>query len=212
MKVVCLSKMSMLHAAALLSAVLLLNGCVTQPAVPQDYFYRLPDLQPPESGVKKSFSGLLLVEELQAEGVYRERPLLYVNSQRPLEVLQYHYRHWAQTPTQLIQDSLVEYLRRAHIATRVERNSIGNNPEIVISGRLEKFEQFVQPTGAIAVVAMEVEYRTKTPQGLRTQIKVYENKVKADGPAIHDSVIAFGNALQHIYDNILADLSTMAVE
>lgn len=202
-----------LHVAGFLAAAaLLLNGCVNQPAVPEDYFYRLPELQPGKPRDSTLFNGLLLVDEFQAEGVYRERPILYVDSKRPLEVLQYHYRHWIQTPSQLIQDNLVEYLRGANIATRVERYSSGKSGEMLIGGRLQKFEQRVQSNGATAVVAIEIVFRRKTPQGTIKQIRNYEDKVMAEGPTMHDSVVAFGKAMQHIYDRMLADLNAMTTE
>ena len=195
-----------------MAGALLLNGCVTQSAVPQDYFYRLPDLQPATPRATKLFNGTLLVDEPQAEGVYRERPILYVDSQRPLELVQYHYRHWLQTPSHLIQDNLVDYLRRANVATRVERYSSGGGGDLVISGRLEKFEQFVQPGGSTSVVELELEFRWKTPQGIKKQTRTYENQVMADGADINDSAVAFGKALQHIYDKMLVDLNTITAE
>jgi ABC-type uncharacterized transport system auxiliary subunit len=201
-----------IYAVGLLVAMVLLNGCVSQETVPQDYFYRLPDMRPSAPHGAKLFNGVLLVGELQAEGVYRERPILYVNSKRPLEVVQYHYRHWMQTPSQLIQDGLVEYLRRANIATKVERYTGDSNGDMLIRGRLRKFEQLVQPNGAAAVVAIEVEFRQKTSHGENRQTRVYEKKVMAEGPTIHDSVVAFGKAVGNIYDKMLADLNAMALE
>ena len=198
-----------IRTVGILAVALLLNACVNQPSVPQDYFYRLPELHPSVPHQQTLINGLLLVDELQADGVYRERPLLYVDGQRPLEVVQYHYRHWVQTPSQIIQDNLLEYLREANVADKVERYTSGNSPDLLITGRLQKFEQFVQQTGSTAVVAMEIEFRKKTPQGTVKESREYETKVMADGSSIHDSVIAFGNALQQIYDKILADLDTM---
>lgn len=209
MRVKRLRRFLTIHAMGIFSAMLLLNGCVNQPAVPQDYFYRLPELKPRTPDAINLINGVLSVDELQAEGVYRERPILYVDSQRPLEVVQYHYRHWMQTPSQLIQDNLVEFLRQANVASRVERYSGDSSAALRISGRLQKFEQWVQPSGATAVVEMEIELRLKTPQGTKKQTRIYQDKVMAEGPAIHDSVAAFGQALQHIYDKLLADLNAM---
>jgi ABC-type uncharacterized transport system auxiliary subunit len=196
--------------AGVVVVAMTLGGCVSQETVPQDYFYRLPDLHPSAPRQAKLFNGVLQVDELHAEGVYRERPLLYVDAKRPLEVLQYHYRHWIQVPSQLIQENLIEYLRQANVAARVERYSSDSQRDMLIGGRLQKFEQLVKPAGATAVVAMEIDFRRNTSQGTLKQTKIYEHKVMAQGPTIHDSVIAFGKALQLIYDDILADLGTLA--
>jgi ABC-type uncharacterized transport system auxiliary subunit len=194
---------------SLILLILIVNGCVSQPAVPQDFFYRLPPLHPHSPLTEKVVDGTAAVDQLQAEGVYRERPLLYVDAQRPLEVLQYHYRHWIQIPSQLIQDNLVEYLREANIADRVERYNSGQRPNLLIKGRLLKFERRVEETRATAVVEMEIEFRQKTAQGTRKITKVYNSEVPAEGPAIHDSVAAFGEALRQIYATMLSDLNSL---
>jgi ABC-type uncharacterized transport system auxiliary subunit len=190
--------------------MLLVSGCVSQPAVPQDFFYRLPLLHPDSPLAEKVVDGTAAVDQLEAEGVYRERPLLYVDAQRPLEVVQYHYRHWIKIPSQLIQDNLVDYLREANIADRVERYTGGQRPDLLIKGRLQKFERRVEETHATAVVEMEIEFRQKTPRGVRKITKVYSSEVPAQGSAIHDSVEAFGEALRQIYDTMLSDLNSLS--
>jgi ABC-type uncharacterized transport system auxiliary subunit len=189
--------------------ILILSGCVSQSSVPQDYFYRLPSAHPAAPLEAKLTDGTASVDQLDADGVYRERPLLYVDAQRPLEVLQYHYRHWIQIPSQLIQDNMVDYFREANIAERVERYSSGRRTGLLIKGRLQKFERRVEASRAVAVVEMEIEYRKKTDQGVVKNIKIYNSEVPAQGNTIHDTVTAFGDALQQIYDTMLGDLKNL---
>ena len=193
-----------------LAVLLCVNGCVSQPAVPQDYFYRLPAVYPAAPLKTKLINGTVAVDQLEADGVYRERPLLYVDAQRPLEVLQYNYRHWIQTPSQLIQDNMVDYLREANLADKIERRSSGRRPELLIQGRLQKFERLVEEKSATAVVEMEIEFRKTSPQGMVKLTKVYTSQGSAQGPSIHQTVAAFGEALQRIYDKILSDLASMS--
>ena len=193
------------------SSVLLLgSGCIGQNAVPQDYFYRLPTIHPKSPLHSTLINGAVAVDQFDADGVYRERPLLYVDAQRPLEVMQYHYRHWIQTPSQLVQESVVDYLREANIADSVERFSRGGRKDLLIKGRLQKFERLVQADRYFAVVEMEMQFRKKTPQGTIEHIEKYKSQVSAHGPTIHDSVAAFGEALQEIYDKMLNDLNYMS--
>ena len=203
------SNLIRLAAVSLLPAMLLINGCVSQPAVPQDYFYRLPAIHPESAVDTKPVNGTIAVDQLDADGVYRERPILYVEAQRPLEVLQYHYRHWIQIPSQLIQDNLVDYLREANVADTVERYSSGRGQALLIKGRLHKFERLVETDHFSAVVKLEIEFRKKTQQEMLKLTKVYESQVSAQGPTIHDSVTAFGEALQQIYAKMLKDLAGM---
>lgn len=185
---------------------LFVNGCVSQPAVPQDYFYRLPTVHPAAPSQTPLVNGSVAVDQLNADGVYRERPLLYVDAARPLEVLQYHYRHWIQVPASLIQDNMVDYLREANIADRVERYSSGRRADLVIGGRLQRFERVVEQERATAVVELEMEFRHRTENGVNKRTKVYTSRVEATGPEIHDTVTAFGEALRRVYDAMLSDL------
>ena len=193
----------------LTSSVLLVNGCVSQPAVPQDYFYRLPAIHPDTAFDTKLVNGIIAVDQLDTDGVYRERPLLYVDAQRPLEVLQYHYRHWIQIPSQLIQDNMVDYMREANIADGVERYSSGLRHDFLIRGRLHKFERLVEKGRSIAVVQVEIEFRKRHQQGTEKTTKMYQSQKTAQGQTIHDSVTAFGEALQKIYEDMLNDIKSM---
>ncbi|WP_455212019.1 ABC-type transport auxiliary lipoprotein family protein [Kaarinaea lacus] len=200
---------SALVTSLLTSVVLLINGCVGQPSVPQDFFYRLPVIHPDKAFDTKLIHGAIAVDQLDADGVYRERPLLYVDAQRPLEVLQYHYRHWIQIPSQLIQDNLVDYLREANIADRVERYTSGRQHDFLIKGRLHKFERLVEKDRSIAVVQAEIEFRKRNQQGVTKITKIYESDKTAQGETIHDTVSAFGEALRQIYKDMLSDIKSM---
>ena len=195
--------------SVLASSVLLVNGCVSQPAVPQDYFYRLPAIHPDSAFDTIQVEGVIAVDQLDADGVYRERPLLYVDAQRPLEVLQYHYRHWIQIPSQLIQDNMVDYMREANIAGSVERYTSGRRHDFLIKGRLHKFERLVEKDRSIAVVQVEIEFRKIQKQGMVKITKMYQSQKAAQGQTIHDSVMAFGEALRQIYKDMLNDIKSM---
>ncbi|MGD8886593.1 MAG: hypothetical protein PVF34_13290, partial [Gammaproteobacteria bacterium] len=102
-----------------------------------------------------------------------------------------------------------DYFREANIAERVERYSSGRRTGLLIKGRLQKFERRVEASRAVAVVEMEIEYRKKTDQGIVKNIKIYNSEVPAQGNTIHDTVTAFGDALQQIYDTMLGDLKNL---
>lgn len=193
---------------AMLSASLL--SCVSQSTVPQDHFYRLPALSAPEASKGHIVQGSLGISEMKAEGLLRERPMLYVDPQWPLEIRQYHYRHWTKTPTQLIQDSMLFYFRDAGIAQQVIRYAPGRQAEVVLNGRLLRFERLLQASGAAVAVEMEVEYIRYGSALAQIEYKEYTNTVDAAGESIHDTVKAYGEALKNIYNEIIKDLSAMS--
>jgi ABC-type uncharacterized transport system auxiliary subunit len=59
-------------------------------------------------------------------------------------------------------------------------------------------------------VELEIEFRNKTQKGTVKLTKIYESQISAQGPSIHDSVMAFGEALRQIYDKMLSDLQRMS--
>lgn len=188
-----MSKKIFLAASALMVNIFLV-GCVNQATVPQDYFYRLPVVHPAAPLENKLIKGTLAIAPLMAEGVYRERPLLYVEAERPLELVQYHYRHWSQVPTQLIQDSLLEYFREVNIADKVMRKRSGKPVEFIIQGHLLKFERVVHGSKTEVVVELEIEYQRRTKEGYRSESKTYNRQIISGDSAIHDSIEAFGVA------------------
>ena len=96
----------------LLTLVLLgLVGCVSQTSVPEDHYYRLPEIKPEKTLSQPILNGAIGIAQLRAEGLYLERTLLYIDPTQPLEVRRYHYRHWIKVPTQLLHDSMLAYMR-----------------------------------------------------------------------------------------------------
>ncbi len=79
--------------------VLILTSCVNQPPLPTDHYYRLRVAQDINSD--KEIVNSISVIVFQADGLYRERAILY--SENEIEVKQYHYHHWIDSPNRLLQ-------------------------------------------------------------------------------------------------------------
>ena len=98
----------------------LLAGCLgSAPPVPRDHYYRL-GVHGPETGrTEAPFPGVMQVDQLQADGLLRERPLLYSRSGASHEVQQHNYHYWTDAPPLMLHDQLVTYLRRSNAARSV---------------------------------------------------------------------------------------------
>ena len=59
------------------------------------------------------------MDRFVADGLTAGRPIVYSESGRPREVLEYHYHFWTEPPTILLRDQLVVYLRAAKVADTV---------------------------------------------------------------------------------------------
>ncbi|MCW8955582.1 MAG: hypothetical protein OQL09_01765, partial [Gammaproteobacteria bacterium] len=101
----------------ILLLVMSLAGCgITGKPVPQDHFYRLPE-------VKIDAEGSSVIDSLQlvsvtANGLYNERNLLYVDASRPLEVNRYHYHYWLESPLTLIGKFISEAIKISHVSSQ----------------------------------------------------------------------------------------------
>lgn len=190
------------HSLLLLCATLalLLVSCASQGPVPEDRFYRLP-VPPAQQEAIPALAAVLGVGRLRSDGLRDERAILYLHSERPLELRRYHYHHWVDAPTRMLQEHMIAYLRQAHGAAEVLRYTPGMQVDKVVGGRLLRFERVLGAGAGTVVVEMELGLGDgRYPQqGLR----VYRAEVEAGADSMHATVQAFGLALQQIYRQFL---------
>ncbi len=80
-----------------------LAGCLgSAPQVPRDHYYRLLVPTPPAQTAEAAFPGVMTVELLQADGLLRERPLLYSESGQSHELQQHNYHYWNDAPPRML--------------------------------------------------------------------------------------------------------------
>lgn len=188
----------------LLLAAGALTACAGSQPAPQDSFYRLPDATPGAGAEAPLNPGRLGVQRLSSDGLYHERPILYIDSRQPNEIRRYHYHHWASSPPDLVREHLLVYLRGFAGGGKVERYVPGEDFDAVLGGRLQRFERVLDGTGVEAIVQIEFDFRRA--DGFRFS-RTYLERHAAPGATIHDSVQAFSEALQAIYERFTAELA-----
>lgn len=182
-----------------------LAGCMSQPPVPTDRYYRLTPPDPAPAAAQPVFAGTLGVAPLDSDGLHSERALLYVDQQRPLELRRYHYHFWADPPPQLVQSQLLNYLRRAGIARNVVRSDSPVTVDHLVSGRLQRFERIVGKSQVKVAVAMElgVDRGARGGPGWRAS---YQAVVAAKDRSMYATVQAYNVAFGRICAEFLGDL------
>lgn len=193
----------MMRKLTLLFGFCLLAACSGQPPVPKDHYYRLPQ---PEisSELNPLTDGTIFVEQFIADGIHRERALAYAEDSAPTEVFQHHYHHWIESPSLLLRDQLIDYLR-ARQAGRVITDSPGVPAELSIYGKIRRFDQIVK-SGAIVVV-VSLEFRVeKAGSGEPLLVRDYERRLDPGGSSMNAAVSGFGAALSEIFSRLLGDL------
>lgn len=178
-------------------------SCAQQQPVPSDHFYRLPDPQSSSVLDTPLVNGMVLVKQFQTDGLHIERAILYTNDEQSIELKQYRYHFWQDSPSRLVRDHLVAYLRDANMAPIVVTDN-GSAAEVVVSGKIKQFEQRIWNNDAEAVVALEfrVDRATEVQPIL---LKDYRTQVAVDGDSMRATVTAFDKALLELFEAFLAD-------
>jgi len=194
-------------ALLLLIGITLMAGCAGRTKVPDDHFYQLPEFLPTRIFNDHVINTTIAVAPLRSDGLHGERAILYVNSNRPLELHRYHYHHWTESPPRLIQESLLKYLRQSSLVSNVVRYDPGENIDCMINGTLHHFERIVDADGIKVEVVLELEYSNQDPG--KTWHKEYSVTLPIKNASLHSTIEGFGSALQQIFDTFINDLKIM---
>jgi ABC-type uncharacterized transport system auxiliary subunit len=192
----------------LLGLCLLLTACATPEPIPEDQFYRLVSPGEPVRLANPAIKGTLKVEPIKTFGIYRERAILFSHSDQPESLKQHHYNHWIDTPTRLIRDQLVDYLRARGVAGTVAGAQIGLNGDIRLYLELKNFERVIHPTDDVSVkVRLDAVITDKSNRPLK--ITSYLSEIPAGESSVAASVAAINQALSEIYRRLADDLTAL---
>ncbi len=184
----------------LLCCFLLLAGCSSQAPLPTDHYYRLPELRDIKPGEKRV--GSISVITFQAEGLYQERAILYTEDE--IELKQYHYHLWADSPTRLLQERLAERLRLSSISDLV-LNTFEGHSELIIKGQIKAFERFQQKGSESVYVKLLLQVNSNTKHAPILH-KEYVQNVVLPSNNIANAIKAFAEAVDLIFSEFYIDL------
>ena len=191
----------------LIPFLFILTSCVKQPPLPTDHYYRLPALQ--GINTDKEIIDSISVINFQADGLYRERAILY--SENEVEIKQYHYHHWVDSPNRLLQEYLAERLRLSNIS-KVVLTTFEGNSNLIIKGKIKAFEQKRLSSKNSAFVS--IEFRVdRNNESQPILYKQYTQVVDSEDSSVTSVISAFGIAVNSIYESFYNDLKeTIALQ
>ncbi|MBT3358639.1 MAG: ABC transporter [Rhodospirillales bacterium] len=184
--------------------VMLLASCA-QPPVPQDHFYRLHVQMSGKALANPPLAGTLEVARLLADGLTAGRPIVYSEAARPLEANEYHYHFWTDSPTVMLRDELVSYLRQAGVAKTVITPEMRLEPDFILTGKIKRLEQ-VRGTPSKVVIALEIALRDRREDRLLL-VKTYRTEGETAGADIAAAVSGINLGLGKIFAAFVADIS-----
>ncbi len=195
------SRLTILTIAATL--LVLLTSCAVPPPVPEDNYYQLPHSQLKAS--VKIIVNNLAVKRLISDGLHGERALLFSKTGQDLQLKQYHYHHWSDTPPRMLQEYLISALRKARVANTVINYDPGQHSELTLSGKIRHFEQIKR--GSKNKVLVELELQLHDKKHNIVLLKDYRVSQTSKSAKLHDLVNAYGTALNKIVSDFVDDWS-----
>lgn len=167
---------------------------------PADHFYRLAEitLQPQASA---SFNRIL-IKSVKSSGLYHERAILFIESDKPLELQRYHYNFWASSPAEIIHDGVFQGLLSSGIGKNVSRILSLETADIVLDIRIINFQQLIKGSN----ISVDVELEITVSKASKSWSKRYQVNQPAQSSSMHASVEAFSESLKSIINQLVEDL------
>ena len=173
-------------AFCLIFFAVLVAGCTTARA-PRYYFLTAPPVSPQANA--SQFPVAILVGRLSAPRILRDDRVVYGMSEVELGVDEYH--RWTEPPTEMIEQLLVEHLRRSGQYKSVQRISSTARGDYLLRGHLTSLNERNEPTGIKARFNVQLELFDQ-----KTGTVVWTDSYSHDEPVEKKSVSAVVESLQ----------------
>lgn len=180
-----------------------LAGCLgAAPPVPRDHYYRLLVSTAPQTKPDARFSGVMRVELFQADGLLRERPLLYSESGASHQVQQHDYHYWTDAPPRMLQQQLVAYLRRSGIANSVVTPDLRVRANYQVSGKIKRLERLLGGGPPRVFVEMELALIRLSDNSLLL-IDSFTEEEPDSGDSVESAIVALSQATSRLFDRFV---------
>ena len=207
-----------------------LTGCLgSAPPLPRDHYYRVMVSPPSRAATSQTaslegaavsgqpgsrqpgsrpetatFPGVLSVVQFEAEGLLRERPLLYSATGSVTEMQQHDYHYWMDPPTRMLQLQMVDYLRASGQVRSVVTPELRIEADYEVSGRIKRLERLLGGGPTRVVVELELSLVARADNELIV-VGSYAAEALADNDGVESSVLALNRALGQVFERFLAD-------
>ncbi len=194
-----------LRGPVLLLMPLVLGACLgSAPPLPRDQYYRILLPPPPVTAPSAAYPGVVTVARLEADGLLRERPLLFSADGGALGVQQHDYYYWTDPPTRLIQGQIVALLQKSGLARTVVTPEMPIRPDYEVRGRINRLERLLGdgPPRVVAELKLAV---VDLEAGELMLDKTYAAELPSADDSVDAAIAALNRALADILARFLAD-------
>ena len=186
-----------------------LGGCPgSAPPVPRDHFYRVIVPAPARSAIP-SLPGVLSVAPLEADGLLRERALIFSATGQSQEMQQHDYHYWIDPPPRMLQNQLIDFMRSSGIAATVVAPDLRIEADYNMSGRIKRLERLLGGGPPRVVAELELALVENASNHL-ILVRSYTAEVPSADESVAASIAALNVALARIFESFLGDASWSA--
>ena len=187
-----------------------LAGCLgSAPPVPRGHYYRLLVPTPQAGAGAAPLPGILSVELLQADGLLRERPLLYSESGESYELQQHNYHYWNDAPPRMLQDQMVTYLRRSGVSRQVVTPDMRIRADYQVSGKVRRLERLLGGGPPRVFVEIELALLRLTDERVLV-VETFSAEEPAGDETVDAAIVALNRATAEIFDRFLSQIHDAA--
>ncbi len=181
-----------------------LAGCFgSSPPTPRDHYYRILVSRPEARPAGPALAGVVSVKPMDADGLLRERPLLFSASGKSHEVQQHDYHYWTEAPTRMLQAQMVAYLRKSGLARSVVTPDMRIRPDFHVMGRVQRLERLLGGGPPRVVAELELALIRLSDNRLMV-MDTYAAELPARDATVEASILALNQAVADIFGRFLA--------
>src|ERR1700722_4943049 len=136
-----------------LAALVILTGCAGRVRYPNYYSLNLP--APPDPPAAEKAHARLAIRELRAPAYLSQGSIVYKTS--PEQIGFYAYHRWATDPRDVVTNAVMDRLRASGAFAHVKPHDGRPGASYVLSGRLEKLNEFDYDGGVKVEVALSAQ-------------------------------------------------------
>ncbi len=164
----------------------------------------------PPGADEQHLPGVVSVRPLEADGLLRERPLVFGAKGRPHEMRQHDYHYWTDPPPRMLQGQLVDYLRHSGLARVVVTPDLRIRPDFEVLGRIKRLERLLGGREPQVSVELELGLIGRAENRLLV-LDSYTVDLPVDDTSIGSSILAVNQAVAEIFGRFLADARRTAL-
>ncbi|MBN2288021.1 MAG: membrane integrity-associated transporter subunit PqiC [Candidatus Glassbacteria bacterium] len=191
-----------------LLAALLTLACGS---IPQTHYYTIGrPLAQAQTGAPGKTGLVVGVPRLEAEGIYARDNLLYRSGGH--EITPDYYRRWGVPPQKMLAEAMIDYLRAGGAFGQVLRLPSMSEVDLVLAGRILRFEQVQDQVGSHTLVNLEFILRDPGDQSVLWRSEFSDTTLVGAIPSAEAVVAAFESSVHSCLKQAAAAVAEAAVK